>query len=186
MSSGRTHQGQPTRSSWQGETTVDTDTFWKIVEQSRKGAKDVDEQVKNLHSLVRELDPQEILEFDRCFHESVRDAFRSDLWAVAYIINGGCSDDGSDYFLGWLIAQGRKYYEAALANPERAGDRVKPGDIVECESIWSVAARVYEDRTGKTDFYEKTPTVYRTLIGELFDEDTVDALYPELAERFRG
>ena len=165
---------------------MDKNTFWTLVEQSRRGAEDVEEQVEKLHALVRELDPQEILEFDRCFHECVRDAFREDLWAVAYILNGGCSDDGFDYFLGWLIAQGQKYDEAALANPERAGDRVNPGDIVECGSIWSVAARAYEDRTGKSDFYEKAPTVYRTLIGELFDEDNVDALYPELAERFRG
>lgn len=165
---------------------MDTDTFWRIVDQSQKGAENVDEQMEKLHTLVSELDPKEILEFDRCFNESVRDAFRADLWAVAYIINGGCSDDCFDYFLGWLIAQGRMYYEAALTTPERAGDRVAPGEIVECGSIWSVAARAYEDRTGKTDFYEIAPVVYRTLMGELFDEENVDALYPELAERFRG
>ncbi len=55
---------------------------------------------------------------------------------MAYIINGGCSDDGFDYFLGWLIAKGRKYFEAALVNPERAGDGAEPGDVVECEDIW--------------------------------------------------
>jgi hypothetical protein len=164
---------------------VDKDTFWKLVEESRIGAENVNEQVEKLYALVRELDSQEIWEFDRCFHECVRDAFRGDLWAVAYIINGGCSDDGFDYFLGWLIAKGRKYYEDALENPERAGDRVKLGDIVECEGIWYVAARAYEDRTGKPDFYEKAPIVSRTLIGELFDEDMVDALYPDLADRFR-
>ena len=139
--------------------------------------------IRNLCSLVSSLDPHEILEFDRCFHERISDEFRSDLWAAAYIINGGCSDDGFDYFLGWLIAQGRKYYEAALANPERAGDRVERGDVIECEEIWYVAASAYE---GKTDFYEKAPKVYRTLIGESFDEDTVNDLYPELARKFCG
>ena len=65
-------------------------------------------------------------------------------------------------------------------------DRLTPGDMVECGSIWSVAARAYEDKTGKTDFYETAPAVKRTLIGELFDEDTVATLYPELAEKFRN
>lgn len=157
-----------------------------MVDQSRKGAEDVNEQVEKLYALVRELDSEEILEFDRCFGECVRDAFRSDLWAAAYIINGGCSDDGFDYFLGWLIAQGRRYYEAALETPERAGDRVEPGDIVECGRIWSVAARAYEAKTGKTDFYEVVSQVFRTLIGDLFDEDKVDTLYPELAEKFHN
>jgi len=165
---------------------MDKDTFWKMVDQSRRGPKDVEQQVEELYALVLDLDPPEILEFDRCFHECVKDAFRGDLWAAAYIIKGGCSDDGFDYFLGWLIAQGRMYYEAALGNPGRAGDRVEPGDIAECENIWSVAARAYGDKTSKTDFYETAPKVYRTLIGELFDEEKVDALYPELAERFRG
>lgn len=154
---------------------MDKDSFWNLVENSRKGAKDVDGQLVKLLALVHKLDPQEILEFDRCFNECVRDAFRGDLWAAAYIIKGGCSDDGFDYFLGWLIAQGRKYYEAALANPERAGDRVKLGEEVECEGIWSIAARAYEDKTGKTDFYDKVPMINRTLIGELFEEDTVNA-----------
>jgi hypothetical protein len=164
---------------------MDKDTFWKMVDQSRRGTKDVDEQMERLFALVRELDPPEILEFDRCFLECVKDAFRGDLWAAAYIINGGCSDDGFDYFLGWLIALGRINYETALGNPERAGDCVEPGDFAECGKIWSVAARAYEDKTGKTDFYETAPKVYRTLIGELFEEDKVEALYPELAERFR-
>ena len=36
------------------------------------------------------------------------DSYRWDLWGAAYLANGGCSDDGFDYFRGWLIGQGRK------------------------------------------------------------------------------
>jgi len=163
---------------------MDKDSFWNLVENSRKGAEDVDEKVEKLYALVRELDPHEILEFDRCFLECVRDAFRGDLWAAAYIIKGGCSDDGFDYFLGWLIAQGRKYYEAALANPERTGDHVKPGEEVECGGIWSIAARAYEDKTGRTDFYDMVPIVNRTLIGDLFEEDKVNTFTSDLLRNF--
>lgn len=156
-----------------------------MVDQSRRGTDRIDEQLGKLIALVTTLDTEEILAFDRCFHECVRDAFRSDLWAAAYIINGGCSDDGFDYFLGWLITQGHAYYLAALENPERAGDRVEPGDFVECGTMWSVAALAYEKKTGNSDFYDIAPVVPRTLIGELFDEENVAALYPELAKRFR-
>lgn len=31
---------------------------------------------------------------------------------------GGCSDDGFDYFLGWLVAQGKEVYHSTLENPE--------------------------------------------------------------------
>ena len=45
-------------------------------------------------------------------------AYRQELWGAAYLINGGCSDDGFVYFLGWLIAQGRDVYQAALPDPD--------------------------------------------------------------------
>jgi hypothetical protein len=160
------------------------DDFWKLIARSRRGAGDVDEQMARLLELLTGLEPREILSFERRFQERVRDAYRNELWAAAYLINGGCSDDGFDYFLGWLIAQGRAYYEAALADPQKAGRRVEPGEEVECEDIWSVAARAYEARTGKGDFYEVAPRVPRRLKGKDWDEDTVEQLYPRLARKF--
>jgi hypothetical protein len=53
-----------------------------------------------------------------------RDAYRWDLWAAAYVINGGASDDGFEYFLGWLMAQGRTRWEATLADPDSLADIV--------------------------------------------------------------
>lgn len=165
---------------------MDKDIFWGLVENSRKSTVDIDEQMESLVALVHKLDPQEILEFDRCIQECMRDAFRQDLWAAAYIINGGCSDDGFDYFLGWLIAQGRDYFEAALANPERVGDRVEPGEAVECEDILGIAARAYEEKTGKKDFYDKVGPIDRSLTGKPWKEDELNTLFPELADKFSG
>jgi len=45
-------------------------------------------------------------------------ANKIDLWGAAYLINGGCSDDGFDYFRGWLIAQGREVFERTVADPD--------------------------------------------------------------------
>jgi hypothetical protein len=36
------------------------------------------------------------------------------MWVAAYLMNGGCSDDGFDYFRGWLIAQGRTTLEQVV------------------------------------------------------------------------
>jgi hypothetical protein len=46
------------------------------------------------------------------------DSYTNPLWAAAYLINGGCSDDGFEYFRGWLIAQGRVTFERIVANPD--------------------------------------------------------------------
>lgn len=50
------------------------------------------------------------------------DSYRTSLWAAAYVINGGCSDDGFDYFRGWLILQGRKVFEQVVADPDALAD----------------------------------------------------------------
>jgi hypothetical protein len=166
------------------------DRWWDLIERAGEDAEDPDEQTELLHDLlVDELDADEILEFDTFVQEKLRDAYRGDLWAVAYIMNGGCSDDGFDYFCGWLVGKGKKHYEAALANPEDAAKGVSPDDEpFENEGFWYVAANAWQEKTGKDDAaYEKAATqVTRELIGELFDEDTVSESYPKLAKKFGG
>jgi hypothetical protein len=131
--------------------------------------------------LLTRLEPKEILSFDRRFQERIREACRQELWAAAYIINDGCSDDGFDYFLGWLVAQGRMF----LRRPSRTQRRpaVEAGEEVECEDMWSVAARAYEANTGKSDFYDIAPALTRRLRGKAWDEETVNQLYPRLAKK---
>jgi hypothetical protein len=45
--------------------------------------------------------------FERHFTQRLADAYRWDLWGLAYQLNGGCSDDGFVYFRCWLLGQGR-------------------------------------------------------------------------------
>jgi hypothetical protein len=112
-------------------------------------------------------------------------AYRWDLWGAAFVINGGCSDDGFEYFLGWLIAQGRDYYQAALADPEQAGRRAQPGDMVECESIAYAAVKAYEAKTGKDDFHDRITRVPRgEPLGEPWEEEDLPARFPRLSARF--
>ncbi|MFE0491889.1 DUF4240 domain-containing protein [Streptomyces griseoaurantiacus] len=40
------------------------------------------------------------------------------LRAAAHLVSGGCSDDGFDYYRGWLIAQGREVFETMVAGPD--------------------------------------------------------------------
>ncbi len=163
---------------------MNLDTFWELIEESRKESSSLDEQMECLKKRLLLLDPGEIIEFDRCFSMCIRDAYRWDLWAVAHIIKGGCSDDEFDSFLGWLITQGRDYFKLALKKPERAGDRVAVGDGVACDEIWNIADRAYEEKTKKADFHKKAQPVERTIKGQPWDEEEVADLFPRLAEKF--
>src|SRR5687767_14484267 len=45
-------------------------------------------------------------------------SYSSSLWGAAFVIMGGCSDDGFEYFRGWLISRGEDVYTQVLENPE--------------------------------------------------------------------
>ncbi len=162
---------------------MDVEAFWALIEKSRDGTEGCDEQANNLIELLAELEPQQIVGFDRHMRQRRAEAYRWDLWAVAYIINGGCSDDGFEYFRCWLIAQGKDYFEAALIDPENAARKLSVGDETECESLLYAASEAYERSTG-----EELPPFVITMpsepAGQEWDEDTVEKLYPELAKRF--
>lgn len=83
------------------------------------------------------------------------DSYRNPLWAAAYVINGGCSDDGFDYFRGWLIVQGHGVYERVVADPDTLADlpvvraKTPTAGPVECEDTLYIAPRTYRAVTGE-------------------------------------
>src|SRR5437868_5917368 len=78
------------------------------------------------------------------------ESYRSDLWGAAYIMRDGCSDDGFDYFRGWLIAQGEAVFAEALRNPESLAMVQRSDDEeAECEFLLYAALEAYEARTSK-------------------------------------
>ncbi|HEY3804130.1 MAG TPA: DUF4240 domain-containing protein [Kofleriaceae bacterium] len=161
------------------------DRWWALI--GKPEHRDSEEQADRLVAALGTLPLDDILAFDTFVNERIRDAFHTDLWAVAYIMNGGCSDDGFDYFLGWLVLRGKEAYEAALANPEHAAKGVSPDDgPFENEAVWYAARTAYEEKAGEGTFDAKATRVVRSLKGEMFDEDTVDERYPKLARRFGG
>src|SRR6185436_3466902 len=96
-----------------------TDQFWKLIDTAAEEGSDSSERADILGESLTDLPAGEISGFQQQLWQRLAESYRWDLWAVAYIVNGGCSDDGFDYFRGWLIAQGRAYFEATLREPER-------------------------------------------------------------------
>jgi hypothetical protein len=170
-------------------TTAD-DRWWELVDRARREAENAEPEARAvlLIDWLSRLEIGDIVAFDQFFLDRVNEAYRSDLWEVAYIMNGGCSDDGFDYFLGWLVSEGRHRYHAALSDPRAAADGVDPDDEpFECEEMWTVACRAFTAKTGQSDetYYERyAPGVSRGPIGAPFDEETVAERHPELAARF--
>jgi Protein of unknown function (DUF4240) len=158
------------------------DMFWNLIDSSRAATTDPDRQIDRLRKLLQPLDTTELLDFERELRLRLAESYRWDLWAVAYIVNGGCSDDGFDYFRGWLICQGRQYFEEALRNPESAANHAEP-DANECEDMLYVAASIYKQRTG--EYPPRSVTMPEDgPAGTRWKADQLKTLYPTLYERF--
>jgi hypothetical protein len=71
---------------------MDTSYFWRLIEQSKtESGGNCTKQVDALTAILLELAAEEIEEFDIVFYRFHAQAYRNDVWAAAYIMNGGCS-----------------------------------------------------------------------------------------------
>jgi hypothetical protein len=129
---------------------VDATTFWKIIAAGGKAVQDdPDAQLEAIGEKLSDCSPEEIVSFQTMLEERLVQAYTVDLWGAAYLMNGGCSDDGFLYFRLWLVARGQKVYEAAVANPDSLARIADPeNDDLELELLISLAAEVYEETTG--------------------------------------
>jgi len=155
--------------------------FWAIIEGTKVGDLEQDGQETNLHSLLSELSLTEIVAFDRIFDELRQRSYSWDLWGAAYILNGGCSDDGFEYFQRALIAEGREKYERALADPESLVEWAEPD--FEFEGIYYVASDVYKEKSGG-EAMPRHNLEWTGPSGETWDEAELETRFPKLTERF--
>ncbi len=90
--------------------------FWENIDESRRG--EPEGQVDRLHARLVQLPAAEILHFGYRWSEAHTAAYEWNLWGAAYLINGGCSDDGFIDFRSWLILKGERNYREAVADPD--------------------------------------------------------------------
>ena len=122
---------------------MDIQMFWKIIDSVRKENDGWEDMYEPLVDRLASLETTEILLWKNIFDEYQALSYKNKLWAAAYIINGGCSDDGFDYFRGWLTAQGKKIFLRALKEPDSLANVEAAEEDVEFEDIISVAVDAY-------------------------------------------
>ena len=129
------------------------DEFWTIVDRVKENSHNPDDRIAALRSELTELTDAELVSFQANFEYVLSRAYSWDLWSAASIAHGGCSDDGFEYFRRWLVSQGRRVFESAVADPETLTDvptqEAGPDGMFEFEEYFYVAVEVFEQRTGR-------------------------------------
>src|SRR5215469_2233304 len=132
-------------------SAMPAEKFWHIMQRAAESSHDPDAHVNALRALLRELTLEEIVSFEVAFRRYLNKAYTWDLWGAAYVVHGGCSDDGFEYFRRWLVSKGRDVYDTALADPDSLAQRdVQPGPdgIWEFEQIYYVVGDAFKEKGG--------------------------------------
>jgi hypothetical protein len=135
---------------------MDRNAFWALIDEARAVAVDEETVAEETTKLLAVRPRDDILAFQQILWELMAESYKDPLWGAAYTINGGCSDDGFDYFRAWLIGQGSAVYESAVADPDSlAGlavvqESAKDWMELENEDILSIAWNAYRMVFGET------------------------------------
>lgn len=173
---------------------MNEDQFWKIISRAcQSDPRFAEEWDQRLVDELVKLPPDAIIQWNQLFDALAARAYRADLWAAAYIINGGASDDGFYYFRCWLIGMGEDVYSAAIASADNLADVASPawfaaGINAEAE-IYAAAHRAWMQVTGNPDTAEyPARNESAELVGEFWDFDDAELMHqhlPRLAELYR-
>ena len=163
-------------------------SFWPLVTETRSAAgNDTGRQSELLQNRLTQLSPKQIVAFGRTRAQLDRRAYTYDLWAAAYVIEDGCSNDCFRDFRGYLISLGPTVYEAALRNPDSLAPVVQNAEQGDWENADNVAPDAYSSVTGN-DYPLDTSDLSDRPRGKPFDENDIAGLrrrFPRLAARFR-
>ena len=168
---------------------MQTVQFWQLIDQSRQQATAQNQtHAQALSEILNPLSVAEIIAFEHLFTRYFHEAYDWKLWAAAYLIHGGCSDDGFMDFRAWLIAQGETTYQNVLAHPDVLAEMIEDEDdlyVLESQDIWSVAVNVYQDKTGSDNMPNDDEAVFPTKPkGQTWEEEDLAELLPNLYQKF--
>ncbi|ARF71421.1 hypothetical protein B7C62_03485 [Kitasatospora albolonga] len=143
---------------------MDINEWWGLVERAREAAGDraddrdpPDDPLPDaLTDVLAALEPARIVDFAVTADEVTASACRWPLWNAAYVIEGGCGDDGFMDFRDGLVLLGREVFTRAVADPDSLAAlpvvvRMSRGESgwIGYETLEGPVRRAYE-RTGGT------------------------------------
>ena len=160
-------------------------TFWSLIDDTRFVSDgDPNRHASVLAKRLEKLSPDEIVEFERMWREYDAQAYRWQLWAAAYLLNGGCDDRCFEVFRSYVIGLGEQTYRAALDDADSLvflADR-GPGHqfAYDAEALAYAAMDAYEAKTGE-EMPDVGPDLPDEPMGEEWDEATPEVATPRIA-----
>jgi hypothetical protein len=155
---------------------MDAEAFWHVLDTAKASDKPLDVAIVDHLST---LPAEEILAFEHRFSRPRDAVYRWNLWAAAFLIGGGCSDDRFSDFTAGLVALGRESYERATACPDALAEHPAvrstaagvDQDVIFDDDFNFVASRAYERLNGDSDAFWEAWEAYADTRTSTEEED---------------
>ena len=161
--------------------------FWQFIEQSRIAGKG-EEQLNHLEKAIVCLPPREMVSFEGHSWDLLSISFRRELWAVASVLEPGCSQGSFDALRAWMILEGKDFFDRVVAQPDRIAERIPSSSVpwhVAGGRMLGLVQQNYHRITG-----EDMPTVPRkvpyVIKGPRWTEADLPDMFPELWRKYRS
>ena len=159
---------------------MDEDLFWTIIADTLDVAGP--EALRAIEDQLSGFTAKAIRDFATLLRTRLAESYRTDLWALAYLLMDGASDDAFEAFRNWLILQGRDTYDTTLEAPDDFDISRHPSSGAEWALGLMDAVEAAYTRRASTPLKHPKPKPL-TLAGPDVTEDAFATLLPGIARR---
>jgi len=164
---------------------MNIDSFWRIIEKTTEPRTYAAQEALILSEL-RKLSKDELIQFNKFVTQLYYDAYTWDLWGVAYIQHGGCSDDAFMDYRYWIVFQGEDIYETGLADPDSLADYLLEWhDEAGMEGYGYLVSKVYTEKFNSELPDTGIPYPQGDPKGKQWEEDDLNTRFPKVTRAFQ-
>lgn len=160
---------------------IEENIFWELIGLNREKSEDKFEFIENLSNQLENFKPTEIKRFARIFLSKYNELNRWEIWALAYIVRGGCGDDAFDYFKAWVISKGQKAFED-IKKLNVFELKQYFNEDPQLEEMFHISENVYENKTN--ELMSPIRVKKQKITGKEWKEENLEKDFPEIWEMF--
>jgi len=162
------------------DRAIDENCFWELIETAKQNSQSSHKQLDLLLTALETFKAAEIKKFLLTLNGKMDALLHWDVWALAYLLMGGCSDDAFEYFRSWVILQGRRFVAVVLDDIQKL-EHIPTGSFL-VEELLSIPKLAYENRSGKPlRMAKRKPAQVK---GKQWEEPDLQIRYPILYKRY--
>ena len=169
------------------EPAMSAAEFWSLVEEIHSEAPyDWEKKEALLTKRLQGLSTERLRGYGHHWDAAMKEAYDWGLWAAAYVIHGGCSDDSFSDFRSTIIMLGQETFRRALRDPDSllSAAKAAKGDLSH-ENFGYPVNRVWEEKTGEDFMPTDFPLPFGTEpTGENWEEDDLPRIVPKLWKEY--